>query len=123
MSRFQNMFDVKIEQCDKEDEVIPEEAISLHETVSEVLERRLGDWIHEEMPTYGETRTDKLRGILYVGLLVAITAVAGFFLGRESLRYYPDPGVGQTTVQPQIHILIPPASPPDAVPDLWPASS
>ena len=100
---------------------IPEESISLHETVSEVLERRLGDYVHDSLPTYGSDRTDKVRGMLYVGLLVALTAIAGFFLGRESLRYYPDPGVAETTVeQPEIHILIPPATPLPTTPDLWP---
>lgn len=100
--------------------MIPEEAISLHETVGEVIERRLGDYVHDELPQYGQDRTDRFLGMLYVCVLLVTTALAAFFLGRESLRYYPDPGVPQTTVeQPEIHIFIPSASPVETAP--WPA--
>jgi len=87
--------------------MIPEEAITLHETVGEIIERRLGDYVHAELPTYGEDRWDKMRGILYVATLLVTTALAGFFIGRESLRHYPDPVLTAPQAAPTIELHMP----------------
>lgn len=106
--------------------MIPAEAVTLNESVDEILERRLGDYIHDSLPHYGMDRIDKVRGMLYVALLVGITAVAGFFLGRESLRHYPDP-VPSPAPATTIQLLIPaePLAPEvpqttEIPPNLWP---
>lgn len=106
---------------EKADKMIPEEAVTLHKTVTDVPLTSIGS-----LTTYGMDRMDKLRGILYVGLLLITTAVAGFFLGRESLRHYPDPTVqAPETKAPIIQLFVPttPAVEPeeDSSPRLWPS--
>lgn len=106
---------------------IPEEAVTLDTRVEEVLDYRLGDYIHRELPTYWESRVDKIRGMLYVGLLLVVTAMAAFFSGRESLRYYPDPGApSHTDLDQPIELqLILPTAPPvstERQPRQWPDS-